>query len=80
MSALKLSAQPRSGKRRFQIIAALLLFLASSILCESIVADDSELEFVSVVAIGCLSAVTFALGAFSGLIGVFGCDDCVSRL
>lgn len=80
MSALKLGAQPRAGKRRFQIIAALMLFLASCILSESIIADDSELEFASVVAIGFLAAVTFALGTFSGIVGIFGCDDCVSRL
>jgi hypothetical protein len=80
MSTLKLSAQPRRGKRRFHIIAALLLFLASCVLCDAVIEDDSQLEFISLVAIGCLAAVTFALGTFSGIIGVFGCDDCVSRL
>ncbi|WP_424630772.1 hypothetical protein [Bradyrhizobium sp. SYSU BS000235] len=80
MSTLKLGAQPRAGKRRFQIVAALLLFLASCVLSEALIADDSELEFASSVAIGCLAAVTFALGTLSGIIGVFGCDDCVSRL
>jgi hypothetical protein len=50
------------------------------VLCDAIVEDDSQLELVSLVAIGCLAAVTFTLGAFSGVVGVFGCDDCVSRL
>jgi hypothetical protein len=80
MSTLKLGAQPRAGKRRFHIIGALILFLASCVLSESLIADDSELEFVSAVSIGCLAAVTFALSALSGIVGVFGCDDCVSRL
>lgn len=80
MSTLRLSAQPRSGKRRFQIMAALLLFLASCVFCDSIIEDDSQLEFISLVAIGCLAVVTFVLAAVSGVVGVFGCDDCVSRL
>jgi len=80
MSTLKLGAQPRPGKRRFHIIGALLLFLASCVLCDAIVSNDSELEFAALVAIGCLAAVTFALGTLSGIVGVFGCDDCVSRL
>jgi hypothetical protein len=80
MRTLKLGAQPRAGKRRFQVIAALGLFTASCVLCDAIVEDDNQLELVSLVAIGCLAAVTFTLGAFSGVVGVFGCDDCVSRL
>jgi hypothetical protein len=80
MSALKLGAQPRPGKRRFQITAAVLLFLASAVLCDAIIEDDSQLEFASLVAIGCLAAVTLALSTLSGIVGIFGCDDCVSRL
>jgi hypothetical protein len=80
MSALKLGAQPRPGKRRFQIIAALLLFLASCVLCSAIIDDDTPLEFISLVIVGCLAAVTFAMSMLSGIVGVFGCDDCVSRL
>lgn len=80
MRTLKLGAQPREGKRRFQIIAAFFLFLASCVLCDAIVEDDAQLELVSLIAIGCLAAVTFTLGAFSGVVGIFGCDDCVSRL
>ncbi|MEH2514000.1 hypothetical protein V1291_005354 [Nitrobacteraceae bacterium AZCC 1564] len=80
MRALKLGAQPRPGKRRFQIIAALFLFLASCFLFTAIIEDDPQLEFISLVAIGCLAAVTFAMSVLSGIVGVFGCDDCVSRL
>jgi hypothetical protein len=80
MSTLKLGAQPRPGKRRFHLIGALLLFLASSVLCESVIADDSEMELISAVVVGCLAAVTFALGTLTGIVGAFGCDDCVSRL
>lgn len=80
MSALRLGAQPRSGKRRFQIVTALLLFLAFCVFCEAIVEDDNQMEVGSLVAIGCLAATTFVAAALTGIVGLFGCDDCVSRL
>jgi hypothetical protein len=80
MSSLRLGAQPRSGQRRLQIVAAVLFLLAFCVFCEAIVDDDGQMEVASLVAIGCLAAATFAAATFSGIVGLFGCDDCVSRL
>ncbi len=80
MSTLRLGAQPRSGKRRFQIVTALLLVLAFCVFCEAIVQDDNQMETGSLVAIGCLATATLVAAALSGIVGLFGCDDCVSRL
>jgi hypothetical protein len=77
---LNLGRRPRPHKRQWQLFGSLFLFLVSYVFYVSIIENEKHLGYPALVIIGFFGVTVFAAAMLSALVGLFGCDDCVSRM
>ena len=77
-----LGSQPRplARKRQWQIVASLLLLFFSYGFFMALARDSSQHGTVMLAVIGFFGCATFVFALLSAIVGLLGCDDCVSRM
>jgi hypothetical protein len=77
---LSLGRRPSAYKRQWQLFGSLFLFLVSYVFYVSVTQNEKHLGYPALAVIGFFGVAVFAGAILSALVGVFGCDDCVSRM
>jgi hypothetical protein len=76
--ALSLGRRPLPHKR--QLFGSFFLFLASYVFYVGVTQNEKHLGYPALVIVGLFGIAVFAMAVLSALVGLFGCDDCVSRM
>jgi hypothetical protein len=77
---LSLGRRPLPHKRQWQLFGSLFLFLVSYLFYVSVTQNEKQLGYPALVIVSFFGISVFAAAMLSALVGLFGCDDCVSRM
>jgi hypothetical protein len=76
---LGLQSRPLPRKRQWQLISSILLLGFASVFFVAIARNDHH-GILMLGVIGFFGLMTLAMGLLSAVVGLAGCDDCVSRM
>ena len=80
MRALGAPSRPRPNKRQWQFVGAALLFFFAYFFYVTITRNVGEHGMFLLGVFSFFGFATFIAGILSVIVGLVGCDDCVSRM
>ena len=78
--ALGLGSRPLPKKRQSQFIASVILFFFAFVFYIAITKSIDNHGILALVVFSFFGIATFLAALLSAIVGIVGCDDCVSRM
>jgi hypothetical protein len=78
--ALGLGSRPLPKKRQFQFVASVVLFFFAFFFCVAITRNIDDHGILLLGIFSFFGIATFVAALLSAVVGLVGCDDCVSRM